>query len=166
MTFPTATPTPPTAADRPLLAFAHSAELAARDLYAAAAALTAFNNEERSVLVGFHDHHLAASQALAGLVGKAATNTREDAVYDAFRGKVMGSDTGAIFDALRELENTMVSTHLSLVGVLEGTEGSALAASILSIQARHAAALALLGGRTLDDALANQAAPLAPGASS
>ena len=59
-----------------------------------------------------------------------------------------------------------MSTHLSLVGTLEGTEGSALVASILTIQARHAATLALLGGRALADALSNTAAPLAPGASS
>jgi hypothetical protein len=165
MTLP-ATTTPPTTADRALLAFANAAELAARDLYAVAAELPAFGTEEKTVLVGFHDHHLAASQALAGLVGKAATNVREDAVYNAFRGKVMGSDKSAIFDALREMENTLVSTHVSLVGTLEGTEGSALVASILTIQARHAAALALLGGRSLADALSNSAASLTPGASS
>ncbi|MFM7392533.1 MAG: ferritin-like domain-containing protein [Actinomycetota bacterium] len=162
MTLPAATPTPPTAADRALLGFANSAELAARDLYAVAASLPAFSKEEQTMLIGFHDHHLAAGQALAGLVGKDASNVREDAVYNAFRGKVMGSDKSAILDALRELENTLVSTHLSLVGMLEGTEGSALVASILSVQARHAAALALLGGRTITDALTNQAAPLAP----
>lgn len=162
MTTPAALPTPPTAADRTLLAFANSAELAARDLYAVAAALSAFNDEEKTVLVGFHDHHLAAAQAIAGLVGKAASNVREDAVYNAFRGKVMGSDKSAIYGALRELENTLVSTHLSLVGTLDGTEGSALVASILSIQARHAAALALLGGGVLNDALVNDAAPLSP----
>ena len=162
MTLPAATPTPPTAADRTLLAFANSAEFAARDLYAVAAGLPTFSTDEQTMLVGFHDHHMAAGQALAGLVGKDASNVREDAVYNAFRGKVMGSDKSAIWDALRELENTLVSTHLSLVGALEGTEGSALVASILSIQARHAAALALLGGRTVTDALTNEAAPLAP----
>lgn len=166
MTLPAATPTPPTAADRALLAFANSAEFAARDLYAVAAGLSVFNAEEQTMLVGFHDHHLAAGQALAGLVGKDASNVREDAVYNAFRGKMAGTDKSAIFDALRELENTLVSTHLSLVGTLEGTEGSALVASILSIQARHAAALALLGGRTITEVLTNEAAPLAPEAAS
>ena len=166
MTLPAAAPTPPTPVDRALLAFANSAELAARDLYAVAAELPAFGADEKTMLVGFHDHHLAAAQALAGLVGKAATNVREDAVYDAFRGKMTGSDKSAIYDALRELENTLVSTHLSLVGTFEGTEGSALVASVLTIQARHAAALALLGGRALTDALTNAAAPLSPGATS
>jgi hypothetical protein len=164
MTFPAATPTPPTTADRALLAFANSAEFAARDLYAVAAGLAAFNDDEKAVLIGFHDHHRAAGQALAGLVGSKATNVREDAVYNAFRGRLNGSDKSAIFDALRELENTLVATHLSLVGTLEGTAGSALVASILNIQARHAAALALLGGGSLNDALTNGATPLTPGA--
>lgn len=166
MTLPSATPTPPTPADRALLAFANSAEFAARDLYAVAASLPTFSKDEQAMLVGFHDHHLAAAQALAGLVGADATNVREDSVYNAFRGKVMGNDKAAIFDALRELENTLVSTHLSLVGTLEGTAGSALVASILSVQARHAAALALLAGRTLSDVLTNGTASLSPGASS
>lgn len=164
MTLPSATPTPPTSADRALLAFANSAEFAARDLYAAAAALPAFSDDEKAVLVGFHDHHRAAAQAIAGLVGSKATNVRDEAVYAAFRERIGGSNKSAIFDTLRELENTLVSTHLSLVGSLDGTEGSALVASILNIQARHAATLAVLGGRSLNDALTNGAAPLAPGA--
>lgn len=164
MTFPAALPTPPTSADRALLAFANSAEFAARDLYAAAAALPAFSDEEKAVLVGFHDHHRAAAQALAGLVGSKATNLRDEAVFETFRQRISGSNKSDIFDALRELENTLVSTHLSLVGTLDGTEGSALVASVLNIQARHAATLALLGGRSLNEALSNGRAPLAPGA--
>jgi hypothetical protein len=163
MTLPTATPTPPTAGDRDLLAFANSAEFAARDLYALAANLSVFADDERRVLVGFHDHHLAAAQALAGLIGSKASNERADSVYQAFRSRISGTDKNAIYDALREVENTLVSTHLSLVGVLDGTEGSALVSSILSIQARHAVTLALVAGRSISDALTNGAAPLAPG---
>ena len=111
MTLPS-TVTPPTKADRELLAFANSAEFAARDLYAAAAALPAFSDDEKTMLVGFHDHHRAAGQALAGMVGSLATNVRSDEVYNAFRGRVMGSDKNAVLDALRDLENTLASTHL------------------------------------------------------
>jgi hypothetical protein len=53
-----------------------------------------------------------------------------------------------------------------LVGVLEGTQGAALVASILNIQARQSAALAILAGRSLDDALTNSAESLAPGVGS
>jgi len=165
MTLPS-TVTPPTKADRELLAFANSAEFAARDLYAVAAALPGFSDDEKTMLVGFHDHHRAAGQALAGMVGSLATNVRSDEVYNAFRGRVMGSDKNAVLDALRDLENTLASTHLSLVGALEGSEGAALVASILNIQARQSAALGLLVGRSLDDVLVNAAEPLAPGAGS
>lgn len=165
MTLPAAV-TPPTKADRELLAFANSAEFAARDLYAAAAVLPAFNDEEKAMLVGFHDHHRAAGQALAGTVGAIATNVRSDDVFNAFRGRIQGSDKNSVFDALRELENTLANTHLSLVGALEGTDGAALVASILNIQARQSAALAILAGRSLDDALINAAESLAPGVGS
>ena len=162
MTRPNAV-TPPTTADRVQLAFANSAEFAARDLYAVAASLPAFSPDEQVMLEGFHDHHRAAAQALAGLVGSAATNVRSDEVYNAFRGRVMGSDKSAIFDALRDLENTLASTHLALVGSLEGSEGAALVASILNIEARQSTTLSLLGGKSLNDALVNDSAPLALG---
>ncbi len=165
MTLPAAV-TPPTKADRELLAFANSAEFAARDLYAVAASLALFNDDERAMLVGFHDHHRAAGQSLAGIVGALANNVRSDAVYNAFRGRLQGTDKNAVLDALRELENTLASTHLSLVGALEGSEGAALVASILNIQARQSAALAILAGRSLDDALINAAESLAPGVGS
>lgn len=152
--------TPPTSADIRLLAFANQAELAARDLLAVAAAQTAFDTETQEMLVTLHDHHLAAAQAINGLIGAAASNQRSDAVYDAFASRVRGSNAGAILDAVRELENTLVSTHLSLVGTLNGTEGSALVASILSVQARRAATLAVLAGRSFDDALVNTTLPL------
>ena len=159
-----ATTTPPSSADVPLLAFGNAAELAARDLYAVAAGLAAFSDEEKAVLVGFHDHHRAAAQALAGIVGSDAPNVREDAVYNAFRSRLDGSDKGAIFDALRELENTLVATHTSVVGALDAIGAAALVASIITTQARHAAVLALVADRALNDALVNSATALTPGA--
>ncbi|NDD62137.1 MAG: hypothetical protein EBZ46_07780, partial [Actinobacteria bacterium] len=59
--------------------------------------------------------------------------------------------------------NTLVATHTSLVGTLDGTAGSALVASIITTQARHAAILALVAGRALNDALVNSATALTPG---
>lgn len=158
--------TPPSRADIALLAFANGAEWAARDLFAVAAGLAAFSDEEKSVLVGFHDHHRAAAQSLAGLIGSDAPNVREDAVYNAFRSRLSGSDKSAIYDALRELENTLAATHTSLVGALDGTAGSALVASIITVQARHSAVLALVAERSLNDALTNDSVALTPGATS
>jgi hypothetical protein len=165
MTRPSAL-TPPTTADESLLAFANAAEFAARDLYAAAANMPMFGKEESAMLVGFHDHHRAAAQAFAGLVGSAATNEPSTTVYNAFRNRLTGDDKNAIFTVLRELENTLVSTHTALVGVLEGTAGIALVASVLTIQARHAVVLAQLAGESLSETLSNSQAALAPGAGS
>lgn len=156
--------TPPTKADRELLGFANAAEFAARDLYALAAASAVFSDDEKTVLVGFHDHHRAAAQALAGMAGSVATNEPATVVLDIFRSRVGGSDKSAILETLRELENTLAATHLSLVGTLEGTGGAALVASILNVEARQSATLALLAARSLNDALTNGAAPLALGA--
>ena len=165
MTRPSAL-TPPTTADESLLAFANAAEFAARDLYAAAANMPMFSKEESAMLVGFHDHHRAAAQAFAGLVGSAATNEPSTTVYNAFRNRLTDDDKNAIFTVLRELENTLVSTHTSLIGVLEGTAGIALVASVLTIQARHAVVLAQLAGESLSETLSNNQAALAPGAGS
>lgn len=156
--------TPPTKADRELLGFANAAEFAARDLYALAATATVFSDDEKTVLVGFHDHHRAAAQALAGMAGSVATNEPASGVLDIFRSRVGGSDKSVILETLRELENTLAATHLSLVGTLEGTGGAALVASILNVEARQSATLALLAARSLNDALTNGAAPLALGA--
>jgi hypothetical protein len=46
------------------------------------------------------------------------------------------------------------------VGTLDGTGAAALVASIVNTEARQAATLALLGARSLNDALTNGAAPL------
>lgn len=165
MTRPSAL-TPPTSDDESLLAFANAAEFAARDLYAAAANMSTFSKEESAMLVGFHDHHRAAAQAFAGLVGSAATNEPSATVYNAFRSRLTGNDKSAIFNVLRELENTLVSTHTSLVGVLEGTAGVALVASVLTIQARQAAVLAQLAGESLGETLSNGQAALTPGVGS
>lgn len=163
MMFPSSA-TPLSTADIALLAFGNGVELAARDLYSVAAGLAAFSDEERAVLVGFHDHHRAAAQALAGLIGSDAPNVREDAVYNAVRSRLDGSNKSAIYDALRELENTLVASHTTLVGTLDSTGGSALVASIITTQARHAAILALVAGRSLNDALVNSSTALTPGA--
>lgn len=155
--------TPPTKADRELLGFANAAEFAARDLYALAATSAVFSDDEKTVLVGFHDHHRAAAQALAGMAGSVATNEPATVVLDIFRNRVGGSDKSAILETLRELENTLAATHLSLVGTLEGTGGAALVASILNVEARQSATLALIAARSLNDALTNGAAPLSLG---
>ena len=69
-----------------------------------------------------------------------------------------------MLDAASALESTAVATHTDILGKLHGTDGAALIASILIVEARHGTVLASLNGSTdLDDLLVNtEADALAP----
>ncbi|MBU3717789.1 MAG: hypothetical protein FGM45_05735 [Actinobacteria bacterium] len=136
-------PRRPTPADIELLAFAQQAELAARDLFAAAAD-NGVGGEHTASVACIAAHHDAASQAISALIGRSAPQARLDSLFVASRNAFLNDDSFAT--SAWELENTMVATHLSLLSALDGTEGSALVASIVSAEARHAAALAVIAG--------------------
>lgn len=161
-TLPSGAPAKPTEADAGLLAFAQSAELAVHDLYAAAAGVSGFSDEQRSLLRLFGADHLAYAQAIGGSIGKVATNRRDEAIFGSHRAD-MFTPVRALA-VLQELENVLARTHTDLVGRLEAVAGAELAASIAIVEARHAATLALLrDAGDVDGALANTAASLAPG---
>ena len=69
-----------------------------------------------------------------------------------------------MLDAASKLESTAVATHTDLLGKLQGTDGAALLASILIVEARHGTVLAYLNGAaSLDDLLVDKEAdPLSP----
>jgi hypothetical protein len=63
--------------------------------------------------------------------------------------------------AAAELENIAVATHTEVVGALQGTDGAALIASILVVEARHVVVLLDMAEQTdLDALLVNDAAAL------
>lgn len=151
MTTPTESPadttTPPrrpTPADVELLAFAQSAEYTARDLYNQAIDAGAGDDQVAS-LVALAAHHDAYGQAISAVIGKAAPQDRNEALFRALSPAFRG-DTEQMALAAHELENTLVVTHRSLLAALDGIEASALVASILITEARHAAALAAIAG--------------------
>jgi hypothetical protein len=137
-------PRRPSAADSALLGFAQEAELAARDLYRAAAAAGSGGDQNASIAT-LAAHHDAASQAISALIGRDAPQSRLDSVFDAFESRFTG-DTGDLALAAHELENTMVATHLSLLEALDGTDGVALVSSVVIAEARHVSAMAALAG--------------------
>lgn len=137
-------PRRPTAADSALLGFAQEAEIAARDLYRAAAAAGSGGDQNASIAT-LAAHHDATSQAISALIGRDAPQTRNDGVYEAFESRFTG-DTGDLALAAHELENTLVATHLSLLEALDGTDGVALVSSVVIAEARHVAAMAALAG--------------------
>lgn len=143
----TSTTTPPrrpTEADVALLGFAQSAELAARDLYRRAIDAGSGGDQVAS-LVAMAAHHDAYAQAISATIGTAAPQTRNEVLFQLFSQRFGGNTTQTAL-AAHELENQLVVTHLSLLENLDGTEGSALVASILITEARHTVALATLAG--------------------
>lgn len=140
----TTPPRRPTPDDVALLAFAQSAELAARDLYRQAIDSGAGDDQVPS-LVAMAAHHDAYAQSISATIGTAAPQERDEELFQSLRAR-FGRNTAQTALAAHELENRLVVTHGSLLASLDGTEGSALVASILITEARHAVALATIAG--------------------
>lgn len=140
----TAAPRRPTAADAQLLGFAQTVELAARDLYRLAVEAGA-GGQQLPSLAAIAAHHDAYAQAISAVIGTSAPQQRDEALFTALR-SLFASKADSMARAAHDLENTLVATHQSLLAQLDGTEGSALIASILIVEARHSAALAVLAG--------------------
>ncbi|MFM8945818.1 MAG: ferritin-like domain-containing protein [Actinomycetota bacterium] len=138
----TSPPRRPSDADIELLAYAQQAELAARDLYHAALENGAAGDQPGSV-AALAAHHDAASQAISSMIGRNAPQNRLDSLFTSFKPSFSGSSFAT---SAHQLENTLVATHQSLLGNLEGTEGAALVASVMIAEARHVVALAAMAG--------------------
>jgi hypothetical protein len=160
----TEAPQRPTEDDVPLLQFAQSFELAARDLYQAAIDTGA----EEETLTAVRDNHQAAASILRGLLGTRSTQTRSDEVFGRFERDFASADIGAVANAAYELEATAVATHSELVGELAGIDGAHMLASVLVVEARQSVVMADLAGRGGDlRALFDESArPLSPGPTS
>lgn len=88
-----------------------------------------------------HDHHLAYAQAIKGYLGSSAVTPKDDAAL----APVSGGAT-AIAAALATLEDQTVAIHLGILAELKGVDAASLVASIITTEARHGAALALVSG--------------------
>ena len=153
----------PNAADTELLAFAQGAELAVHDLYTKAIDSGRFTGDELTMLEQFAAHHLAYAQSINGLIGKDATNRRNEGVYSAYASQL---GTGATtYRTLQSLENTLVATHTDILSNLESHDASTLVASIITVEARHAAVFGVLPTLNLASALDNTASSIAPASS-
>ncbi len=155
-----APPKQPTNNDRQLLAFAQEAEIAVHDLYARVVSSSKFTGDEAAMLVLFTEHHKAYAQALNGLLGKYATNSRNESIYQTYVGQLATMQN--IYATLQALENTLAQTHIDILGKLEGIDGAQLVASIITAEARHAAVFGTLPTLSLSSALDNPATSIAP----
>ena len=155
----TAPPKQPTKSYIAVLQFAHGIELAMTALYTKASA--AAGKDLKVVLDLFGGHHLAYAQTLAGLLGRSAATTQNASFYTAFLSAASSGSDAEIAGTFLSLENSLVKTHLGVLGTITGTDGAQLVASIISVQGRHAAVLASLAGKNgLGDILDNAAEPL------
>ncbi len=158
----TAPPKRPSTDDVTLLGFARSVELAARDLYDVALGTNGFDAEQRAVIATIRESHDAYAASLSALLGRLAPQT-PDPVVESLSSSFAG-DKSKVLDAAYNLESTAVATHTDILGMLQGTDGASLIASILIVEARHGTVLAYLNGKTgLDDLLVDKEADaLAP----
>jgi hypothetical protein len=153
----------PNAADSELLAFAQGAELAVHDLYAKAVDSGRFTGDELTMLEQFSAHHLAYAQSINGLIGKDATNKRNEGVYSAYASQM--ATGSAAYRTLQSLENTLVATHTDILSRLENHDAATLVASIITVEARQSAVFGVLPSLNLSSALDNTSSSIAPGSS-
>ncbi len=145
--------------DIKLLAFAHTLELTTRDTYATAVARKSLSDDERALLEQFHANHVAYEQSLNGLLSKNAVTKRDDAIYTSFSAKL--SEAQNIWLALLEIENIMIASHTKAIETIESAKIAALIASIIIVEARHAAILASQTTTNISTALDNNTSALA-----
>ncbi len=156
-------PLQPTDADKKILNVALGVELAIRDLYADIVAAGELNDEELSVILLIHSHHVSYAQSLGGLLGRASISDRNEITYDEYAEKIKGS-FNQIAPELVVIENRATKLHITSLQLLEGLNGAALIASIISIESRHAASLASLMKNSLSAIIENNQSPIPTGA--
>ena len=143
-------PKRPTPSDIVLLNFAEGAELTARDLYQSSIDAGA-KDDLITLLVA---NHRGYADVIRGILGTRSVGLPDNDLYDAQESKFAVADMQALAPSAYELESTLVATHTDLLAKLEGTDGARTIASILIVEARQAAVLADVAGKSGDfDAL-------------
>lgn len=107
-----------------------------------AAVNAASNADDKAALKLIHDHHVAYVQALKGALGTEA-GVGSNQPLAAVRGT-----TAQIAGTLARLEEETVAAHLSILAGLRGTSAASLVASIITVEARHVAALGIVSGQS------------------
>ena len=138
--------------DKVIAAFAISLELTARDLYDAAIAAGS-SDDLWHVMREQHEAYGTRISGLAGLSAVRRIDTFYDSLVDAF-------SVADPLDAALELENVAAATHIDLLNDIEDTGFAEIAASIASMESRHAAVLGMEAGLSGDDLFVNPATPV------
>jgi hypothetical protein len=108
--------------------------------YASAIKVTKDTNDVAALTL-IHDHHLAYQQALVGYLGNKAV--------DASGATALASASGSFSadaNQLAGLEAATMNMHIDALSTINGLNAATLIASIITMEARHSAALALVSG--------------------
>lgn len=142
----TAPPQQPTTDDVTLLAVAQQLELTVAGLYEAAiTGVAGWSDVQANIMIEMRESHLAYSNSLSGLIGKSASSTRSEELFDEWKSQFAGS-TDDVLKAAAQLESAAVATYLDVLAKLQGLNGAAVVASIMVSEARHCTALLDLAG--------------------
>lgn len=130
---------PVTADDVTLLGWARSLELAAVGAYDAAIGSKKLSAEIANVAALFQNHHQEHADALGSLAGRQLAAKPNASILAAFGPTFTGAADGpAVLRAAFDLEMAAARTYLRVLGLLLGTDGARLVASIQPTEARHA----------------------------
>ncbi len=98
------------------------------------------NANDVAALTLIHDHHVAYEQALKGYLGRPAVSGNTTPLAN-----VTGAFP-AIAAQLSAIETATMNQHIDALNTINGHDAATLVASIITMEARHSAALALVSG--------------------
>ena len=105
---------------------------------AAVAAVT--DKDDIAGLTLIHEHHVAYVQALTGFLGTEAEKPSKSPLA------TPSGSFNAIASQLAAIENATVDIHVNSMARIVGLDAAKLISSIITMEARHAAALAVVSG--------------------
>ncbi len=106
--------------------------------YALAVATT--SGDDKAALLLIHDHHVAYAQALKGYLATEAVAASTQALA------TPSGSIAAIAGQMATLEEETVTIHTNSLESLRGINAASLVASIITVEARHVAALNVIAG--------------------
>lgn len=105
-----------------------------------AIAVGAATGDDQAALLLVHDHHVAYAQALKGYLATEVATVS---------GQPLARPSGSVAGMARQLaalEEETVAIHTNNLSTLRGINAAALVASIITVEARHVAALNIIAG--------------------
>lgn len=99
------------------------------------------NADDVAALTLIHDHHVAYQQAINGYLGRHADIPTPASPLASASGN-FSSDA----NQLAALETATMNQHIDALNSLNGMDAATLVASIITMEARHSAALAVVAG--------------------